>query len=44
MIVAAIKTSIAVLGDRMDKADEQIRELKMGTKLLFQGVQGQSKI
>lgn len=44
MIVVTIKTSIAVLGDRMDKVDEQIRELKMGTKLLFQGVQGQSKI
>lgn len=44
MIVAAIKTSIAVLGGRMEKADEQIRELKVGTKLLFQGVQGESKI
>lgn len=44
MIVAAIKTSIAVLGSRMDKSDEQMKELKVETKVLLQSVQGQSNI
>lgn len=44
MIPAAIKSSIAVLDGRMDKANKQIKELKKGTKLLFQSAKGQSKI
>lgn len=44
MIPAAIKSSIAVLDSRMDKASKQIKELKKGTELLFQSAKGQSKI
>lgn len=44
MIPVAIESSLAVLDGRTDKANKQIKELKTGTKLLFQSAQGQSKV